>query len=359
MGTNGEEWMSEFDTIKNWPEDGLEWLGHCPVCGASERSVLHEGLRDHVFYCAPGEWTLFRCQACGSGYLDPRPTCESIGLAYRRYYTHSTRPLRPTNELGWWDRIRRTLANGYRNYRFGTQLRPASLLGVLAVMLFPSQRSLIDAEGRHLPRPMEGARLLDVGCGNGDFLGVAQRAGWKGVGVELDAKAAATARERGFDVRLGGIEVLDPENERFDGVTLSHVIEHVHNPLEVLRACRRLLKRGGWIWLETPNIEAAGHMRYGACWRGLEPPRHLILFSHASLTHTLEKAGFRGIQVQAYRPQCEHMWGASEAIRQGLDPYTYLESREESLRTAQRADDVAQRTPSVREFITVKAWKAH
>src|SRR5690349_11892335 len=73
----------------SWPEDGLEQLGHCPVCGSSARELVHCGLRDRVSFSAPGQWNLFRCAVCGSGYLDPRPNAETIGLAYANYYTHT------------------------------------------------------------------------------------------------------------------------------------------------------------------------------------------------------------------------------------------------------------------------------
>ena len=48
--------------------------------------------------------------------------------------------------------------------------------------------------------------------------------------------------------------MIDPAAEQFDAITLSHVIEHVHDPVEVIRACFNLLKSGGYIWLDTPNI---------------------------------------------------------------------------------------------------------
>jgi hypothetical protein len=73
---------------QEWPANGLEVVDRCPVCGEGEREILHQGLRDQVFYCAPGEWTLYCCRGCCSAYLDPRPTAETIYLAYRKYYTH-------------------------------------------------------------------------------------------------------------------------------------------------------------------------------------------------------------------------------------------------------------------------------
>jgi 2-polyprenyl-3-methyl-5-hydroxy-6-metoxy-1,4-benzoquinol methylase len=339
-----------------WPATGLETLGHCPVCGAAEREPVHSALTDRIFFCAAGVWVMYRCADCGSGYLDPRPTPETIGQAYARYYTHEVTQKRGLDELGLVSRLRRALANGYRNNRYGTADRPANPLGVL-LRLLPGLRTTIDTESRHLPKPPPGGRLLDVGCGDGSFLDFARRAGWSVVGVDFDQKAVDAARSRGLDIRLGGIEVLSPQ-ERFDGITMSHVIEHVHDPMAVLRTCHGLLKPGGWLWLETPNLDALGHRAYGPDWRGLEPPRHLVLFSLASIRRLLTAAGFTGVTVQRAVLGCEFTFSASEVIargesfeRQGF----YATEVADAIRAAERT---AAKDPAVREFITVKAFKS-
>src|SRR6266852_6812100 len=74
--------------LEDWPSEGLEAVKCCPVCDSGQRTQLYSNLIDNVFYTAPGHWTLYRCQGCGSAYLDPRPTPEFIHLAYRNYYTH-------------------------------------------------------------------------------------------------------------------------------------------------------------------------------------------------------------------------------------------------------------------------------
>ena len=107
-------------TTEKWPAHGLEYVNCCPVCCSTERKLLYEGLTDRVFFCAPGEWTLYRCQQCGSAYLDPRPTLDTIGLAYSKYFTHNCDDRGNIQNLSWFRRIRRILANGYLNYRFGT-----------------------------------------------------------------------------------------------------------------------------------------------------------------------------------------------------------------------------------------------
>jgi 2-polyprenyl-3-methyl-5-hydroxy-6-metoxy-1,4-benzoquinol methylase len=347
----------KIDVSQPWPAEGLERVDRCPACGSAGRALLHEGLRDRVFFCAPGEWTLYRCQDCGSAYLDPRPTPDTIGLAYRTYFTHTWDRREPMARLGWFRRSQRVLANGYRNWRFGTDERPASRLGVLIAKLLPSQRALIDGEGRHLPRPAPGARLLDIGCGNGSFLEFARGAGWQVVGIEPDPKAVEAARSRKLDVRQGSVEVFSAEQEQFDGITLGHVVEHVHDPGTVLRACHRLLKPRGWIWLETPNFDAQGYRRYGANWRGLEAPRHLVLFNSVSIRQLLAAAGFENIKDQPYRPLCAPIFVASEAIARGEHPWRTNSLSPEGRSAARNAERSARHDPSVREFITVRAWK--
>lgn len=342
---------------QDWPSEGLEHVEHCPVCNAVERLLLYDDLQDRIFFCAPGSWRLYGCRSCGSAYLDPRPTPAAIGLAYGTYFTHAENPSEKFEHLNWFRRIRRMLANGYRNHRFGTNFQPANRLGVVVAKLLARQRGVIDAELRHIPRGSPGMRLLDVGCGNGEFLVRARAKGWDVVGVDPDPKAVEVACSRDLDVRQGGVETLDPGRERFDGITLSHVIEHVHDPLTVLRMCHTLLKPGGWIWLETPNLDALGRQRYQANWRGIEPPRHLVLFTRISLAQTLQLTGFHAIQDQPYRPLCSNIFAASEAIARSENPWGTTHLSKEGRRAVKNAERKAHNDPRLREFITLIAWK--
>jgi len=346
--------MNVQDLHPEWPFDGLEPVPNCPVCGADIRELLHENLTDRVFFCAPGEWNMYRCKSCSSAYLDPRPTSEAIGLAYQRYFTHDEAP--SFSSLSFLEKLRRRFANGYRNYRYGTRDYPASILGILAAILMPNGKAIIDAGMRHLPKGNANKRLLDLGCGNGAFLLRARSAGWVVVGVDFDSKAVEAARSQGLDVRLGGVESLDPSVEQFDVITLAHVIEHVYHPVEVLQACYDLLKPGGFLWIETPNIASEGRQLFGANWRGLEPPRHLVLFNLESMCSALSAAGFSEVKIQSYRPLCDAIFSASKAISEGIDPYS-ASRRKESSCMVKKAERIARRDPARREFITVKAWK--
>lgn len=337
-----------------WPADGLERVGACPVCGSAMREPLHEGLRDHVFHCAPGAWTLHRCVECGSGYLDPRPTPETIGLAYSRYFTHFDGE-EEVEAMGAARRFRRALSNGYRNARFGTDLKPAICLGYWAILLFPGRRAKLDGEGRLLPVPEAGQTLLDVGCGNGAFLEIARALGWNVVGVEPDLKAVEASRRRGLKVYPGDIQVLKGQEESYDIITMNHVIEHAHAPVSLLEACFRLLKPRGLLWIGTPNLGSAGHSLYGAHWRGLEPPRHLVLFTWSSLEQVLTKCGFEKITPLPARPEAFGTFRASEAIRRGEEECEPRRRSPNMCVQAWRANYRSSKDRMLREFITLTA----
>ncbi|MGG6461888.1 class I SAM-dependent methyltransferase [Solilutibacter silvestris] len=301
-----------------WPDTDLERVPSCPVCGAVERELLHSGLTDRVFGVAPGQWDLWRCEACSSGYLDPRPTPSSVGRAYEAYFTHVAKDHRVVRRVGKLRTLLHDLINGYQNHRYGLALEHAGIAGRWLLPLLPSLRAAADAECRHLPPlPASGGRLLDVGCGDGGFLALARQGGWSVEGIDFDEGGVAAARSRGLSVRLGGIDLFDNSDERFDVITISHVIEHVHDPLETLRCIYRLLKPGGMLWLETPNINSLGAKRFGVDWFGLDPPRHLVLFNRDSLSQALREVGFRSIR-QAWRGMSVFdVYAASESVASG------------------------------------------
>jgi 2-polyprenyl-3-methyl-5-hydroxy-6-metoxy-1,4-benzoquinol methylase len=312
---------------RNWPADQLEALGRCPVCDSTRRVLVHEGLTDKLFHCCDDGWNLHACEACGTHYLDPRPNEASIALAYAEYLTHDTAvaagPDAPGKAMGGdVRRILRALANGYRNGRWGTRFEPAMPAGRYLVPMIPFLRDALVLQMRSLPRvPRENARLLDVGCGNGAFLQLARSAGWSVQGTDFDAVAVAAARACGLDIRQGGIELLQAaESGSFAWISFSHVLEHVHAPVAWLRELHRLLEPGGTLWLQTPNIRSLGHARYGSNWRGLEPPRHLTLWTLDTLRRTLREVGFRTVRplptpVLIGMDLC----ASSEALRDGVD----------------------------------------
>jgi SAM-dependent methyltransferase len=276
--------------------------------------VLYAGLRDRAFRAAPGTWALKRCHGCRSAFLDPRPNAQTIGLAYSSYYTHgATTPPPPVG------RLRQALANDYLRARWGYVQGPTIPGGRLIPRVTRSRGAIVDREVRHLPAT-PGGRLLDVGCGSGGFLARMAVLGWRAEGVDPDPAAVASARQAGVDVTRGTLANLDPGEQAFDAITLSHVIEHLRDPAEDLRRANLLLRPGGLLWIATPNLEGLGRRRFGRDWRGLEPPRHLVMFTRASLERLVRSAGFEALAPPPAPPQAWRMFSESAAIAQGRLP---------------------------------------
>lgn len=301
-----------------WPVEGLERLNRCPVCGVEDRTILHAELWDSSFFVAPGRWTMWRCTGCGSGYLDPRPDPSSIGLAYSNYYTHQRKGASEQPRT-----LRAALGNGYRNARYGTALKPSLAIGKWVALAFPGFKRAVDSRYRYLPRASGGAqrKVLDIGCGSGEWLLVAREAGWTAVGSDPDPVAKAGAAELGLEVRQGGAEAWEDQPGSFDAISMSHVIEHVHDPIDTLRRVFDLLGPGGQLFIECPNIDALGHSIYGPNWRGLEPPRHLVLFNGSSLSDALSQRGFVNIRHRRPPDVFAELSTRSARIAAGIDPH--------------------------------------
>ncbi|QAY77678.1 bifunctional 2-polyprenyl-6-hydroxyphenol methylase/3-demethylubiquinol 3-O-methyltransferase UbiG [Sphingosinicella sp. BN140058] len=331
----------------------LESLGRCPVCGSTDRTLRFDGVADGVFG-TPGNWDFWSC-GCGILYLDPRPTEASIGEAYALYYTHASSgpPLRWRDD-GWRGAIRR----GYLNARYGYSFADASLLGALTWRLRRGAVKNLDFMIRHLPSPPRPVcTILDVGCGNGDFLAVAEDLGYRACGLDPDPEAVAVARARGHDVRCASLPGSGVQPASFDHVFMNHVLEHFHDPVAALREARALLVPGGRLWISLPNLGAIGLRRFGPRWRGLEPPRHLALFDAPRLAALLGELGFQRIELLPAEEAALFYFRQSQAIASGTDPNDEADPPgwEDVRSLAVAANRRGRRDPLVAESLTMIA----
>lgn len=294
---------------------------HCCLCGAKGKP-LYEGLRDRLFG-APGQWNLVRCPnlECGLLWLDPMPLEEDIGRAYRDYYTHEEDEARESRKGGGaFKRFKRTLRSaretGYLALRYGSANGasvPQKLAGLL-VYLEPARKAWTDFRAMYLPvRP--GGRLLEIGCGSGHQLEFLQRLGWQVEGLDPDPAAVSTASARGLTVHAGSLEAQHFPDRYFDAVVSSHVIEHVHDPVGLLRECGRILRPGGRLVVVTPNSRSWGHRWFGASWLHLDPPRHLHLFNPVSLRRAAGQAGVPVLRLTSTVRDADGLFRASRDIR--------------------------------------------
>src|SRR5712692_4343852 len=245
----------------------------CYICG-SGGDVLYQDQRDRLF-AAPGSWNFRLCSNvnCGLMWLDPMPNEEDIGKAYESYYTHELTSKKAKET--------RVVSSIWRRW-----------INPVLSYISPYRRERERLFLMYLNDCKPG-RLLDVGCGNGLRLAHFRQLGWDVHGQDVDPKAAAYAHDHyQLEVRVGRLKDVGFPEASFDCVVLSHVIEHMHDPLTLLKECRHLLKSGGVLVAVTPNARSFGRKHFGPRWRGLEPPRHIHLFSPEALSTLARRAGF-------------------------------------------------------------------
>lgn len=286
----------------------------CYLCG-TDGAPLYSGLPDRLFG-TPGVWSLKQCpsESCGLVWLDPMPTIEEIGKAYIHYYTHEPRTVRNISSMR--DFARR-IGESYLWHKYGYPSDEASSwidrLWWLTY-LHPGGRANLDFGVFYLPAKPNG-RVLEIGFGAGELLQNLQARGWSAEGIDTDAKAVAAARDRGLKAHLGTLAEQRFSDAIFDAIVMSHLIEHVHDPIGLLKECRRVLTTHGSLVLVTPNIDSLAHRIFDANWLALDPPRHLHLFSSNTLIQVVERAGLRVRSCRTTIRDANGLYIASKAIR--------------------------------------------
>ncbi|MGA7576858.1 MAG: class I SAM-dependent methyltransferase [Desulfobaccales bacterium] len=258
----------------------------CWLCG-EVCQVLGGGLRDQRFG-APGTYEILTCPRCGLEQTHPRPTGPELKDLYERFYNAGAEPGSAYQSVR-----ERFLASGWYRLWLRWDGDPA----------FHQRRGA--------------GRLLDLGCNEGRSLSLYAANGFAAEGLEINEKAAALARRRGFPVYTGTLEELNPP-EPYAVVVLANVLEHAPDPVAMLAQVRRLLGPGGRVWISCPNAWSLWRRVFGRDWINWHVPYHLWHFSPRTLEAVLARAGLRLMEVKSLTPA---LWLAQSCCLR-LDPRT-------------------------------------
>lgn len=230
----------------------------CPICN----NLGHYAYTGKDMLCnLPGEFAYAECAQCGAVYQDPMPTLDKIASFYPdNYDPYKQDKSKEKNDLE--KSVLRSI------YGYDHLLSPVPVwLGKCAGLLGYRDSIPFTKNGR----------LLDIGCGGGNFLLSMQKLGWQTDGVEFNATAVNTCQQSGLNVYHGELAQAAFENNTFDVVTARHVIEHIPEPISFSSEIFRILKPGGLMVLKTPNNLALARSWFGTNWFANDVPRHLIL----------------------------------------------------------------------------------
>ena len=299
-----------------------ERVPECCLCGSEDSAWLFNAW-DRL-HRLPGEFAFVRCNRCDLVRLSPRPVLTQVASYYPDdYYSYRAAPRIPlsSDASSLRGKIRDSVlsARGYplRVKEWQCLLRP------LFVPLFGHR--IPYGYGESFPSYRPTGRALDIGCGNATFLNVLKHYGWQVRGVDFKANAAEIAkREFDIDVVVGELGEGSFEPASFDYVHMSHIIEHVPNPIQTMRIVKNLLKPGGQLYIETPNVDSFNRRRCGSCWLLWDAPRHLFLFSPDTLLQTLRNVGLKPTRVQTV---VQDVYGWEDVFRREEEQGTELSNR--------------------------------
>ncbi len=249
------------------PEISTERVPACPTCGGTARASFARG-HDYELETCRNEWQFWQCTTCGTVWLDPRPAVDTLGIIYPPHYYA---------------------------YSMSDKVSPIALKG--KAML---DRLKFGAIFKRIG--FEPTSYLDIGCGDGRYLdlfaarGVAKE---RIYGLELSEEPVARLRARGFNAFTRRVEdCVEIPDASIELATMFHVIEHVADPLAVIRRISDWLVPGGVLAVETPNIESwDARLFKPRWWGGYHIPRHWTLFDAESLTRLFREAGLEVVYV--------------------------------------------------------------
>lgn len=233
----------------------METLTECLICGGRESSPLIKAV-DHTV--SRETFHVVQCSACGFAYTNPRPASTELG----RYY----------------------LSDDYISHSNKNKGLVAKLYKAVRAITLKKKLRLVNEQTEGKP-----GRILDIGCGTGEFLHTCATAGWASSGIEPSQIAREFARsEHGLDVKDED-ELQGLERASFDIITMWHVLEHVSNLNERIIQVKQLLKPGGRFIVAVPNRSSLDASIYGEFWAAWDLPRHLYHFRPEDIDRLMRK----------------------------------------------------------------------
>jgi SAM-dependent methyltransferase len=236
----------------------------CPICHSPDIKYSITSRDNH--YGVDGEYHHFRCASCTALFLNPMPTERFLSNAY------------PSNYFA------------YRKLKGRVLIRD-----VIKKIFFVDN----DTKDPQFNRP---GKILDVGCGNGEFLFHMSKNGWTSYGVEPSQAAASVGERHGLTIHNGTLLSANYPENFFDYVRSNHSLEHMPNPHDNLKEIARILKPGGKLFIGVPNTDGFALGYFKEYWWNLTAPQHPINYNERSLKALVLPYGFKAVSMRTHSP---------------------------------------------------------
>jgi len=272
---------------------------NCNVCDDNNAELIFS--EKDKFRKSTDKFNIVRCRKCGLVYINPRPALEEIVKFYPDTYSWKE----TISADSFFTKFIRKLEKLYRFH-----------------LLNYEARKVLKNTG------LSSGKLLDVGCGTGDRLQVFREKGFDTFGVEFSSSARYAKEQLKLNVFEGDLFAAHFTDDSFDIVTMYNVLEHLHDPAEMLREARRILKKEGFLIIQVPNIDSLQFKLFKNKWIAIDVPRHLYYFNPDMIKSYLTKQGFEMIKIDHFN----NWWHPPTIVATlfpGLDPQlSWLEEKE-------------------------------
>lgn len=239
----------------------MQNLTNCPVCNQTQFTPFLE-CKDNTV--SRETFQIVQCNSCGFKFTNPRPEPSDLGKYYKSedYVSHSN------TKKGF-------INSTYQSVRKYTLLKKLQLIS----------------------NYYKTGKILDIGCGTGEFLNTCKSAKWETVGIEPDDDARNMAiKNYGLDVRTED-DLQNLHDESFHIISMWHVLEHVPELNERVEELKRLIKPNGIIIIAVPNCDSLDAKIYKENWAAYDVPRHLYHFTPKDMETLFRNHGLKVFRI--------------------------------------------------------------
>ncbi len=254
----------------------------CPICSSNKFSNF---IIAQDYLVSNDSFAIIKCDQCGFKITSPRPIDEELGNYYKsqNYISHTSKANNPIN----------LIYKLVRNYT-------------------------LTQKYKMINKRVKKDRILDYGCGTGDFLNYFKNKGWNIDGIEPDEDAALIAAEKNATEITKNIS---DKKQKYSAITLWHVLEHISDLNNVLEKLKAQLDNKGRMFIAVPNLKSYDAQYYQEHWAGYDLPRHLYHFDKSTMKKLMKKHGLKIKEIIPMYFDSYYVCMLSEKYKTGKNNY--------------------------------------
>jgi SAM-dependent methyltransferase len=234
----------------------MNQISQCPICNNSKFSLF---LKTQDYFLTNDKFTIEQCSSCGFKLTNPRPALKDLDQYYEstEYISHSNADRGLVNKI-------------YQIVRSYT----------------------LKSKFKLIHKYVKSGKILDIGCGTGEFLHNIQHKDFIATGIEPNENARNQAKRKFGLAVYDETDINGLQKNQFDVITLWHVLEHVYDLDERISQIKELIADNGILIVALPNPSSWDAKHYKKYWAAYDCPRHLYHFDQINVKNLFSKYGF-------------------------------------------------------------------